>query len=243
MMPIGTKLKIVFLKPSVELRIGKYKVSSEHLKNLIDTVSKDKHSPRHSLTYSTLNPTDKMNFDSFDKMTQEKVVEALKNNIPDSKGTIAFLRISRFLLDAFLSKELTPIERIYKMWISTLFFRIWRYIVSNDNDASLTKNFITLNCYTCIELNAHALVEYVRRCRDSPINKFYPWLLSSQPCEKKFRELRSLTSTFSTVVNFSLFKVLHRLTRTELISKISQDTEGYKFARENKKLGYNTKSA
>lgn len=216
---IGTKLKTVFLKPSVTLRIGKYEISSEHLRQLINTVSKDK----HLLTESDLNPTDKMNFDSFDKMTQEKVIDALLN-IPGSEGTRAFLKMSRFILDAFLCKELTPTERLFKIWAATIFFRIWRYIISNDKNATLIRNFITLNCYTCIEINAHALVQYIRRCRESTINQFYPWLLSSQPCEKKFRELRSLTSTFSTVVNFSLLEVLHRLTRVELIGKISQDT-------------------
>ncbi|KAF5272608.1 hypothetical protein FQR65_LT17326 [Abscondita terminalis] len=80
---IGTKLKTVFLKHSVSLKIEKYDISSDHVKTLIKTVSKDK----HSLTPPVLNPTDKMNLVSFDKMTQENVVKALEDHVPESKGT------------------------------------------------------------------------------------------------------------------------------------------------------------
>lgn len=54
-------------------------------------------------------------------------------------------------------------------------------------------------------------------------NQFTPWLCSSQPCEKIFRQIRSMTSTFSTVVNFNLLSILRRLNRLQILNEISTD--------------------
>ena len=45
---------------------------------------------------------------------------------------------------------------------------------------------------------------------------FLPWLLGSQPCEKAFRAVRSMTSTFSTMINFSMLGLLNRLHRLQI---------------------------
>lgn len=214
---IGTKLKTVFLKESIELRIGKFLITPGHLKKLIENVSKDK----HCLTESMLNSADKMNYDTVEKMADPKVASCLDQHINDSEATVAFLRVLGQILDSFLKKDLTPTERCYKMWHATFFFRIWRNWIM-ESEFSLTKNFISLNCYTCIELNAHCLVDFMKKCSNQP-KLFLPWLSSSQPCEKMFRKLRSLTSTYSTVVNFSVLEVLRRLNRIDLIYKITCD--------------------
>lgn len=49
--------------------------------------------------------------------------------------------------------------------------------------------------------------------------------MCSQPCEEYYRKLRSLTSTTSTVVNFSVKEVLSRITRIQLLGEISNDSE------------------
>ena len=43
-----------------------------------------------------------------------------------------------------------------------------------------------------------------------------PWLLGSQPCEQTFRAARSMTGTFSTVINFSIYALLQRLHRLQI---------------------------
>ena len=61
----------------------------------------------------------------------------------------------------------------------------------------------------CIEINAHALINLVILLRDVH-NKdkiFLTWLLGSQTCEKQFRLARSMTTTFSTIVYFSIIGV------------------------------------
>ena len=74
---------------------------------------------------------------------------------------------------------------------------------------SLEKNFITSNAYKCIELNAHSLIIYMMTIRDHPVSDnqdrlFTPWLLGSQSCEKVFRTAHSMTSMFSTILNFGV---------------------------------------
>ena len=50
--------------------------------------------------------------------------------------------------------------------------------------------------------------------RDQVANGNYhylPWLLGSQACEQTFRAARSMTDTFSTIINFSMLGFLRRL--------------------------------
>ena len=82
---------------------------------------------------------------------------------------------------------------------------------------SLGNNFITRNAYLCIELNAHAPIIFMRTSQDHYSDGaalFSPWKLGSQSCEKTFRAVRSMTTTFSTVINvgmLGLLRWLHRL--------------------------------
>jgi len=87
----------------------------------------------------------------------------------------------------------------------------------------LRKIFLTSNTYICIELNAHGLLLFVEKIRETDIDQFTPWLCSSQPCEKIFRQMRSMTSTFSTIVNFNLLGILRRLNRLQILNDISTD--------------------
>ena len=89
-------------------------------------------------------------------------------------------------------------------------------------------NFILHNCYMSIELNAHALVTYVLSIRDhfqGAFTNFTPWLLGSQTCKNTFRTLRSMSSTFSTVLNFSILGMLrlHRLNIQLTLQSSSQN--------------------
>ena len=64
----------------------------------------------------------------------------------------------------------------------------------------------------CLELNAHAIILILITLRDSNKDESYlPWLLESQCCEKMFRLARSMTSTFSTMINVGMLGLLRRL--------------------------------
>ncbi|KAK4881467.1 hypothetical protein RN001_004786 [Aquatica leii] len=230
---IGTKLRTRLLKIKLQIIIGKYIASPAHLEELVERVSKDK----HLLTNSHLKLDDKMNFEAVEKMCSAMVREQLEQHVPNSNGTIFYLKLLQMTLDAFLSKTLNVSERIKNIWYVVFALRIWRYWLK-ENQYSLTKNFISLNSYICIELNAHALILMCLKYYNEP-SLFLPWLKSSQPCEKTFRAIRSQTSTFSTVVNFSMLEILHRLHRLQTINEILCDLDDtYIFPREKaRRLG------
>ncbi|CAG9812470.1 unnamed protein product, partial [Phaedon cochleariae] len=216
---IGTKLKTRLLNQRTDLRIGKYTANVSHLHHLVENVTKDK----HLLTKSHLNSDDKMNFESVERIIDEKVQRGLQDNVADSQGTVAFLKIMAMFLDAFLEKQIDIETRISNAWFVVFFLRIWRHWIKS-NGFSLDKNFITLNAYICVELNAHALVLMTLRCHYLKRPELLmPWLMSSQPCEKTFRATRSMTSTFSTIVNFSMLDILHRLHRIQILNDVMCD--------------------
>lgn len=96
----------------------------------------------------------------------------------------------------------------------------------------IASNFITYNTYACIEINGHSLLNIINQLRnDDSQNLFCPWLFNSQTCESFFRALRSMTSTFSTVVNFSILDTIHRIRRidmqTDIVTNLGR--KGYLF--------------
>ena len=78
----------------------------------------------------------------------------------------------------------------------------------------------------CIELNAHALLSFLIMVRDhvSDDNCFFPWLLGSQCCESTFRTARSMSSTFSTMINFGVLGLLRQLHRLQIQLALQAET-------------------
>lgn len=88
----------------------------------------------------------------------------------------------------------------------------------------MKNNFLSAYNYICIELNAHNLVFILLFLKKNKMTHlFSPHLLCSQPCEKFYRQIRSFTSTYSTVVNCSVKEILGRITKIELQNNISSD--------------------
>ena len=131
-----------------------------------------------------------MNFDAIMKMSTTK---DLLTDKPEAKGTKQYLLMVNKIIEAFLSKDTSILQRIYNMWYCAFFLRSWRHWLKFKK-FSTEDNCVTLNTYTCIELNAHGIVLMLEKCRqNNDIDSFLPWLLSSQVCEKTFRQLRSMT--------------------------------------------------
>ncbi|CAG9765770.1 unnamed protein product [Ceutorhynchus assimilis] len=69
---------------------------------------------------------------------------------------------------------------------------------------------------------------------------FIPWISTSQPCESLFRAARSITSTFSTVINFSIPDFMSRIDQIFYINSVINDLcDEYIFPREKKTYGKN----
>ena len=230
---VAVKLKARLLKPSVILPLGNFLAGSHHLKFLLTTFTKDQHGIRHK----DLEHKDKQNFEAVSRITTHCVFDLLEQ-VPDAKGTMHYLKCMQYFVDAYLNK--TPLERIHKAWY-TIFF--WLSLNKNYN---IRNNFITHNASSCIELNGHSLILLLLIMRDqvpNGNNHFLPWLSGSQACEQTFRAARSMTSTFSTIVNFSMLGFLHRLHHLQIQIMLESEMQetGIKYPRviaHEKKVGY-----
>ena len=153
-----------------------------------------------------------------------------------TRGTIAYLKVMRSYRDAIFDKSLSPLERIRLMWFSVFFIRIWRTWLKEYNyDAG--DHFITPNSYTCLELNAHMLICLVCSCMQGklPIDALRVWLSGSQACEELFRLLRSMTSVFSTIINFTMRGIMSRINKLNLLSS-TECSEDVIFPRVQRRL-------
>lgn len=217
---IGTKLRNRLLDSVIFLLIGNNKVASvAHLKILINSMPK----AVHGLVYSDICPDDRQNYNSLEKVMQPRVWEALAKYVLGSEGTIEFIRICHEVTSSLYNDDLTPLERLSRIWRSTYFLRAWRLWIKHaaERGVNLDRNFISRNAYQCIELNAKNLIILVKKFRDEGLTQFFhPTLFNSQPCEETFRKLRSMGTLNFTKVNFTLLELTHLIGRVELMDDI-----------------------
>lgn len=228
---IATKWRNGFLKTEKDKKkypFGeKYFIQVDHVKYVMNNYPKD----QHELTPTVFNSTDRQNYSSVLRLCDARVIALMKDHVPESNGTVAFLEILRNIIDAFRDVNLKPLQRVEKMWYSVFVLRFWREFVSSTKNFTLERNFMTLNCYSCIEMNAHSLLLILMHLKD--INKphlFMTYLFESQPCESFFRQVRSFTSTYSTVVNCSVKEILTRIKKIQLQNDIANKSV-FKFPR------------
>ena len=220
---VAVKLKSKFMKPSHVLVMGGYIAGVHHLRMLQESLPKD----QHGLREKDLNHKDKQNFDAVLHITSKSVLDLLKS-FPDAKGTMIFLNLIRCVIDSYLDKQLDIYSRLKKAWYAVFFMRYWRQWLLLNPNCTLGDNFITPNAYKCIEINAHSLITFIITIRDKlPANSqcFYPWMLGSQSCEKAFRAVRSMSSTYSTILNFGMLGLLRRLHRMQIQFSLESEAD------------------
>ena len=145
----------------------------------------------------------------------------LLDSFPDSKGTRCYVQMMKSIVNSYLDKQLGPLRRIEEAWFALFFARYCRQWIVCCKKYSLETNYTSLNSCICIELNAHALILLLMLLRDQSKSTgvdyhFFPWLLGSQPCKKGFRAARSMTPTFSTMVNFNILGLLRRIHKLQI---------------------------
>lgn len=220
MIHIITKMRNFFLRTlrdAKKLPFGDFYIDISHVYVLLYMHSKDK----HLLTESDLNPADRQNFASATKMCSEKVTNMLDTYIDGAEATSLYLQMMRSVCSAYMGTNLLAIERVRAMFYPLFLMRIWRDYISDHKKYTLKDNFMTMNCYCCIEMNAHALVKLILYLKK--INRpelFLPNLFESQPCESIFRQFRSLTSVYSTVTNCTLKEACSRISKIQIQNEI-----------------------
>lgn len=212
---IGTKLRNRILNR--QMKIGNYTISVDHLYAVMKSFPKTE----HNLCATTIATTDRQNFDSVLKICDEKVI-ALLRNVSGSEGTILYLKVLSNILRSFLDLRLSPRERIRLIWFSNFVLRIWKEFITSHETYTMKDHFITLNTYTCVEINSHSLIILISYLREQNLDHlFHPEMFGSQQCESIFRQIRSMSSTYSTVTNCSLLEIIQKLSKIELQNDIS----------------------
>lgn len=209
--------------------MGSSFVKIEHIKKLLEDQPKNV----HRLVLGDICPKDRQNYASLEKIMSDDVIKALAK-VPQSEATIMYLQLCKKITSSYLDITMKPVDRIYNIWSALYFLRAWRIFILPDknkdknkdknaskNNYRLKDNFITANAFQCVEINAHSLVYAILKLRK--INRpqlFQPSLFSSQPCEATFRHMRSLGTPNYTKINFSLYELLHIVSRVELMESI-----------------------
>lgn len=224
---IATKLRNRYLNTSLLLQMGNMVVSVTHILMLLSEVPKEV----HGLVLSDVDPEDRQNYASFVKITEQRVMQALESHIADSKATVMYLVLCKQITASFLDVNLQPIERIYKIWHAVYFFRCWRKWLKLNN-YSIDQHFLSNNAYSCVEINAHALIHIIVSLRMKQENEYFlPELFSSQPCEHTFRQMRSMGTANYTKINFNLNELLHMIARVEIMNKVVYSCKEITFPR------------
>lgn len=116
------------LKFGIKLPMGTHEVSIDHLRMLVKNVQKSV----HGLTFSDVFPIDRMNYGSFEKIVKDRVISALRDQIPRSEATAQYLLTFRDISNSFLLFDLEPLDRLFLIWRSLFFLRIWRAFIRNS---------------------------------------------------------------------------------------------------------------
>lgn len=204
MLHLFTKLRNLILKFSVMLPMGHKQVSVCHLKMLVQNTPKES----HGLVASDINPYDRQNYDSFAKTTQDRVLKMLEKHVPDSEATVIYLKLSRSILQAYYDVNLSPLDRVYKIFHALYFFRAWKKWITTQIDTNgcplynAASNFMSSNAFDCLELNSYSMLHLITKFRDENTpHLFLPSIFNSQGCEQFFRHLRSMSTANWTKIN------------------------------------------
>ena len=222
------------LGPSNIIVLGAENCVVTHLQYIFNHFGKE----RHGLTQQMLKNKDKQNYSKIAVLVGDDVTQCLEEVSPTirAKGTIVYLGLMRRIRDAHFEKGISPLQRVSLLWEVVFFVRIWRCWL-NERDYSEKDHFITTNAYTCIELNAHLLLNMVYNVVVGiyPTDVLRVWFTGSQSCEQLFRLLRSMTPVFSTIINFTMKGMMERIHRLNYVSSI-ESTDNIIFPRVKRRL-------
>ena len=220
-----TKLRNRVLSQTASLAIGRGKVSVEVLMELIQNKSK----LTHGLVKTDIEPKDKQNFHSCLKISSDEVLTGLEE-IDGSLATQIYLRLLRSVVVAYVEHDTSIIDRIYHSWLTVFLCRIWWTWLETFDEKDFpelrsmknrSSSFITVPALFSIELNAHSLLSICLLViqGDLPESALSISKYDSQSCESTFRLTRSMSGTFSSIVNFTTEQFLKRAGKLAVLTE------------------------
>ncbi|CAF2898412.1 unnamed protein product [Rotaria sp. Silwood2] len=215
---------------TAQLVLGQQGITMQHLQDIIDNgyTKID-----HGLVQTDINPKDKQNYASCEKIASEDVLNILKQN-KDTQATDVYLRLLKHIIIAYIEKTTNIKDRLHSAWAIVFTCRLWRswikhntFISSNSTRKNKKNNnkdkyFVTTPVYYSIEINAHNLLYLILLVKQQqlPNNALNVHLFSSQACESTFRNTRALSGTYSTMVNFTVSDFLGRAEKLSVLQQI-----------------------
>lgn len=91
---------------------------------------------------------------------------------------------------------------------------------------SFSNSFLTKPAYISVELNAHYLLYLVLLVKQGDLPKRTLrdiHLYNSQPCESMFRDARSMSGSFSTMINFTVNNFIQRSRKLSILNQFKYD--------------------
>ncbi|CAF4248228.1 unnamed protein product, partial [Adineta steineri] len=162
------------------------------------------------------------------KLISDDVINLLNNSL-HTNGTVVYLILLKMIVKAYIDKSTSVSERIQAAWCVVFVCRLWwcwlkttkAYKTKSQNKTN--KFFITKPAYISVELNAHNLLYLVLLVKQQHLPKqalINIHLFNSQGCESLFRDARSLSSTFSTTVNFTVKNFIRRSQKLSILNQM-----------------------
>ena len=139
-MHLCTKLRNRLLSKTSYLLLGNEVISTLTLNHVISTTSK----LHHGLVCSDVEPRDKQNFLSCQKICSEEILRILEmsiGDIPGTRGMCEYLRIMQSIIIAYYEKNTSLTVRIYFAWLSVFIFRFWSARLDTQSKDDLKKQY------------------------------------------------------------------------------------------------------
>ncbi|CAF0969260.1 unnamed protein product [Rotaria sordida] len=189
----------------------------------------------HGLTRSDLNPKDRQNFNSCVKIVTDDILSILVASA-DTYGTFIYLHLLKKIISTYIEKTTKINDRLQSAWCIVFICRMWwtwiqhKQFTSTTASATTKRNskakfFITKTAYLSVELNAHNLLYIILLVKQKQLPKeaLNVYLFNSQSCESMFRNARSLSGTYSTIINFTVADFLNRSQKISILNRIKCD--------------------
>lgn len=168
-------------------------------------------------------PINEKRLDSKSIVLRSKVVSAMSN---------------LSMIKAYIDDDSTPAERIFEAWYCVFFCRYWKDSLQQEGKP-LASNFISRNLQASIEINGHALLLFLWRCREEGKPELMMFnLAGSQADEEFFRTLRTIATSSYTKTNFNVKEALNNLKRVQLLADVAASGDSFSYtenARREKK--------
>lgn len=131
-----------------------------------------------------------MNYDIAEKICHPRVWTLLLAE--SEQATALYLNMMSRLIKAYIDEDSTPAQRIFESWFCVFFCRHWKKSLQEEGKP-LSDNFISRNLHATIEINRHALLLFLWKCRDDGKPELMLFnLTGSQSAEGFFGSLRTI---------------------------------------------------